>query len=146
LGQIQSETPYYQAGQLISDKPFTPGQSIFPDDPDFGFCSGGNLPSPNALRNPSDLALASGPSGFGFRKHAIDTCREAWALRIIDSSHVYLYGGGFYSFFNDYKDTCGKTGKACQDRLIDIDFSEEIWIYGLYTVGSQEVISPQGKE
>jgi hypothetical protein len=85
-------------------------------------------------------------AGVQVMKGVIDTCKEAWALRIIDSSHIYLYGGGFYSFFKDYKDTCAKTGGTCQERVVDIDYSEEIWIYSLYTVGSEEIISPQGKE
>jgi hypothetical protein len=69
----------------------------------------------------------------------------AWAPRILNSAHIYLYGGGFYSFFNNYEDSCAKKGKVCQDRLIDLSHSEEIWIYNIYTVGAKEVISPQGR-
>jgi hypothetical protein len=57
---------------------------------------------------------------------------------------VFLYGGGFYSFFKDYQDRCAKRGGICQDRLIDTSYSEQVWIYNLYTVGAQEIISPQG--
>lgn len=28
------------------------------------------------------------------------TCTEAWALRVLHSSDVYIYGAGFYNFFN----------------------------------------------
>ncbi|KAF2434278.1 pectin lyase-like protein [Tothia fuscella] len=117
LRHIQSETPYFQAGQLESRKPYPP-DTRFPNDPEFPDC-----------KNKAE--------GF-------DTCRESWALRIIKSSNVYLYGGGFYSFFQDYQDNCAKFGKTCEDKLIDTDFSEHIWLYNLYTVGAKEVISPQG--
>jgi hypothetical protein len=120
LGQIQSETPYFQAGQLDATLPY--GTGIFAHDPSFDFCTtleGGTKPN-------------------------IDTCRESWALRIMNSSQVYLYGGGFYSFFNNYRDSCSKTANFCQDRLVDISFSEDIWLYNVYTVGAKEVISPQG--
>jgi glucan 1,3-beta-glucosidase len=68
LSQIQSETPYFQAGQTPSTEPFEPGTD-FNNDPAFPDCDVGK----------------SGKS---------DTCQEAWALRIIDSTNVYLYGGG----------------------------------------------------
>jgi hypothetical protein len=78
-----------------------------------------------------------------------DTCREAWALRLIKSSNVYLYGGGFYSFFNEYSNTCShfgqtKVGVQCQDKIVDTDYSENIWLYNIFTVGVTESLSPQG--
>ncbi|KAF2396068.1 pectin lyase-like protein [Trichodelitschia bisporula] len=116
LGAIQSETPYFQAGQTDSLEPYDP-YIQFPEDPDFLDC-------------PTNST-------------ALDTCREAWALRIIDSRNVYLYGGGFYSFFQNYNDRCATRPGICQDRLVDTDRSENVWMYNLYTVGAKEVISPQ---
>jgi hypothetical protein len=139
LGQIQSETPYFQAGQTGAEYPYPPGDSPFDEDPEFGHCF--SAPTPESLggrlggQSPSKSSPSSG----------LDTCREAWALRIIDSRQVYVYGGGFYSFFNNYLDQCAKSEKGvCQQRLADTSHSEEIWIYNLYTVGTGEVISPQG--
>jgi glucan 1,3-beta-glucosidase len=116
LGAIQSETPYFQAGQTDALRPYAP-ENRFPSDPEFPDCKETN--------------------GF-------DTCKESWALRIIKSQNVYMYGGGFYSFFQDYKENCAKHGKACQDKLLETDYSENIWLYNIYTVGSKEVMSPQG--
>lgn len=118
LGHIQSETPYFQAGQLESTLPYVPSTD-FVDDPTFPDCS----------KSKSSI---------------LDTCRESWALRIIRSSDIYLYGGGFYSFFQNYEESCAKYGRVCQDKLIDTDYSERLWLYNLFTVGSKEVISPQG--
>jgi hypothetical protein len=117
LGHIQSETPYFQAGQLDSLWPYDP-YFDFANDPLFETC-----PTADAA--------------------SLDTCRESWALRILNSTNVYLYGGGFYSFFQNYDDKCATLG-VCQDRLIDIDGSERIWIYNLFTVGGNEVITPYG--
>lgn len=29
-------------------------------------------------------------------------CYDAWAMRVVDSSNILIYGAGFYSFFNNY--------------------------------------------
>lgn len=65
-------------------------------------------------------------------------------MRIVASRNIFLYGGGFYSFFNDYNDTCAKTGKVCQRDLIDTDYSDDIYLNGLYTVGAERMVNPQG--
>lgn len=39
---------------------------------------------------------------------------------------------------------CAKNGGTCQDKAIDTDYSENVWLYSLYTVGIDQVISPQG--
>jgi hypothetical protein len=62
-----------------------------------------NSEKPNSKKNSKGVNMIS----LVARK-SVDTCRESWAFRILDSTHVYLYGGGFYSFFQDYKDTCAK--------------------------------------
>jgi hypothetical protein len=118
LAHIQSETPYFQAGQLDSVWPYDP-YFDFANDPIFDDCK-------------------------TVDKKTLDTCREAWALRIVDSRNVYLYGGGFYSFFQNYDDKCAQSGNACQDKLIDIDGSENIWLYSLFTVGAKEVVTAYG--
>jgi hypothetical protein len=120
LGHIQSETPYFQAAQLTAKNPYFPGEiDMFFNDPEFPDCD--------------DVAEGN-----------FDTCSESWALRILYSRNVYLYGGGFYSFFKGYKDTCAKFGQTCQDKLIDTSFSERIYLYNLFTIGANEIISPQG--
>jgi glucan 1,3-beta-glucosidase len=95
---------------------------------------------------PNEMGFNSDP-GFtdcSTEDSKVDTCREAWALRIINSCNVYLYGGGFYSFFQGYSDRCAQKGEVCQDKLIDTSFSENIWLYSIFTVGASEVLSPQG--
>jgi glucan 1,3-beta-glucosidase len=134
LGQIQSETPYFQAGQTPSTLPFEPGGAYFSEDPFFNDCDEKDLNANLSLKMNDKEEL----------KSQLDTCREAWALRIINSTQVYLYGGGFYSFFQRYMDTCAKTGNICQKRLVETSYSEEVWLYSIYTVGTEEVVTPRG--
>lgn len=55
-------------------------------------------PSPNALK-----PYTAGVSGFTsdplFTDCADDLCSGAWALRVLNSSDVFIYSAGFYSFF-----------------------------------------------
>jgi glucan 1,3-beta-glucosidase len=130
LGHIQSESPYYHAANLDApaDAAYPPGTGSFPSDPMFDHCDGSGKGAAKAAKAANGL----------------DTCRVAWAVRIVGSRNIFLYGGGFYSFFNNYQDTCAKKGLVCQQHLIDTDFSDDLYLNGLYTVGAQKMVSPQG--
>lgn len=113
LGHLQTETPYYQPSPR-ANTPYKPSSS-FAQDPLFEDCTQG--------RN--------------------STCTEAWALRVLNSTDVFVYGAGMYSFFSSYEQACLKT-ENCQQRLVDIGYSEKLWMFNLFTKGSSEVVSPQG--
>ncbi|KAK6502302.1 hypothetical protein TWF506_002885 [Arthrobotrys conoides] len=119
MGLVQTESPYYQPSPLgplpwsISDG----ADAQFVDDPTFTDC------------------IAVGTD--------IDKCAVSWALRILDSSDIYAYGIGFYSWFQDYSQACVPL-ENCQTRLIQTAFSEKIYLYGIATKGTQEVVSPTG--
>jgi hypothetical protein len=70
-------------------------------------------------------------------------CAKAWALRIIESSEVFIYGAGVYSFFEQYSQTCLAT-ESCQVGLIDTSYSQGIWLYSVFTKGATQSISPEG--
>jgi len=116
LGHIQSETPYFQPN-VPARQPYPVIGTDFPNDPQFSNC--------NATSN------------------STNTCEMAWALRIIESKNVYLYGGAFYSFFRDYSDSCAILGN-CQDRIVELIRPRTTWLYDLWTIGSKEVVSPYG--
>lgn len=86
---------------------------LFPNDPTFANCT---------LGNPS--------------------CALSWAVRIVDSSIIYLLGTGLYSWFEDYSQTC-LNNEACQRSIFGIEQSYDIWIYNLVTKGATEMISPE---
>ncbi|KAH8803504.1 pectate lyase superfamily protein-domain-containing protein, partial [Xylogone sp. PMI_703] len=100
-------------------QPAIPANSVFPSnfegDPDFADCS------------------SSDP-----------TCTMAWALYIANSTNVFVYGGGFYSFFDTYSQACVGT-ENCQKSLIRTDFSQGIWLFDIFTKGSQVPIAPLGQ-
>ncbi|KAH8810663.1 pectate lyase superfamily protein-domain-containing protein [Xylogone sp. PMI_703] len=70
-------------------------------------------------------------------------CLTAWALIIRDSTDIFIYGAGFYSFFSSYSQDCLGT-EGCQSRLVQTDFSQGIWMYSQYTKGATECVSPLG--
>ncbi|KAJ8115315.1 hypothetical protein ONZ43_g4695 [Nemania bipapillata] len=70
-------------------------------------------------------------------------CVEAWALRVLHSSNIYIYGAGFYNFFNDYTQDC-LDDESCQERIIETSYVEGLWMYELFTKGATQPISPQG--
>lgn len=52
-------------------------------------------------------------------------CYSSWALRIIDSSAVYVLGAGLYSWFSDYSQDCINTND-CQKRAVEIQQSSDL--------------------
>lgn len=72
-----------------------------------------------------------------------DQCRHAWALRVINSSDVFVYGAGFYSFFNDNQLGCTGT-ETCQLGLIETSYSQSVWMYNIFTKGNVQIVSPGG--
>jgi glucan 1,3-beta-glucosidase len=70
-------------------------------------------------------------------------CISSWALRMLNSSNIYIYSLGFYSFFTNLQLGCGNT-QSCQERLIETDYVGELYLYNLFTYGSVELVSPAG--
>ena len=98
--------------------------------------------NPNALNggftpNPafSDPDFATCPT---------DTCKKTWGMRVLDSSDVYLYGGGLYSFFENYKQQCLDT-ESCQENMIEIQCSKDVWLYGVSTKASVNMVTVNGQ-
>ncbi|KAJ7863576.1 exo-beta-1,3-glucanase [Mycena leptocephala] len=66
---------------------------------------------------------------------------SAWALTISQSSNVYVYGAGLYSFFVSYSQDC-KTSVDCQKSLVLVDDdSAAIFIYSLSTIGATTMLT-----
>lgn len=133
MGQIQTETPYYQPNPP-APYPFTDVDTTL-HDPDFS----------------SDCETLDHSSIAGANITA--PCEMAWGLRIINSSDVVIYGAGHYSFFNNYNTTCsdgpyGGTTK-CQSRIVwieDGDTSENVVLYDLNTIGSISMMTHNGSD
>lgn len=81
-------------------------------------------PNPNAL-----APYATGGSGFpsdpSFDNCADDLCKGAWALRILDSTDIFICAAGFYSFFQDNQLGC-TAEENCQLALIETNFASSL--------------------
>lgn len=73
-----------------------------------------------------------------------DTCARTWGLRVTNSSSVYVYGTGLYSFFNNYGQKC-VSANNCQDNMISIEGSTGVHLYGVSTKASVNMISVDGQ-
>ncbi|KAJ6789224.1 hypothetical protein PWT90_05834 [Aphanocladium album] len=76
-------------------------------------------------------------------KEGDKSCQTSWALRILHSKDVVIYGGGFYSFFQDNDLGCTEK-EDCQKSMIETSYSDGIWIYNIFTKGNQEIVTPAG--
>jgi len=115
ISHMQTETPYYQPEQNYYGFAYPPGQGNFSQDPTFLDCA----PSSN--------------------------CLSSWALRLLNSTEIYIYTAGFYSFFNNFALGCGNQ-QDCQEHLIETNYMSELWFYNLFTYGAVELVSPAGNE
>ena len=90
--------------------------------------------TPNAAYSDPDFANCNGN----------ETCEMTWGLRIVDSQDVFMYGGGLYSFFNDYEQTCLGT-EDCQENMVDIECSSSVYLYGLTTKAATNMVTVNGE-
>ena len=67
------------------------------------------------------------------------TCFKTFGLRIYNSTYILLYGGGLYSFFDNYDSGCLLTTNG-QQYMVSIEQSEGIYLYALSTKGSMNLI------
>ncbi|KLU83078.1 hypothetical protein MAPG_02145 [Magnaporthiopsis poae ATCC 64411] len=166
MGQIQTETAYYQPNPP-APFPFTTLNKTI-HDPNFALdCrvktgNGTSDVQPSAETLPI-LTLADSLPGK-------PPCEMGWGLRIIGSKNVVVYGAGLYSFFNNWSTSCcqegfktheGVLGK-CQARILYIGGDPasstasnqgdgksdtlDVSLYNLNTVGVVSMINRQGTD
>ncbi|KAK2042762.1 glucan 1,3-beta-glucosidase [Colletotrichum somersetense] len=128
MGQVQSETPYYQPNPVASI-PFPRVQGYH--DPDFEADCRDHDPS-------------------------APPCEMAWGLRVVASRNVVAFGAGHYSFFNNYNTDCCQIGAGarCQQRIVDIRDgpagcaipTEGVEVYNLQIVGTTAMVTRDGTD
>jgi len=75
------------------------------------------------------------------------TCAMSWALRVIESSNIFVLSTGIYTWFWWYDRTCIDNGRHdCQLRNIYTEQSYNVWIYNLVTIGTEEMLAPLNGE
>lgn len=63
------------------------------------------------------------------------SCFKTNALRIFNSTYIYVNGAGLYSFFQNYDSACIDT-TSCDTYKVVMEQSEGIHMYGLNTVAA----------
>ena len=74
-----------------------------------------------------------------------DICYKTYGLRIYNSTYIFIYGAGLYSFFQNYDSTCLLTA-SCQEIPASFEKSEAIYLFGLYTIGSESMVQVDGTD
>lgn len=69
----------------------------------------------------------------------------AWALRVLNSTEIFIYGLGFYSWFQNYDESCADS-ENCQLSLIQTNYASELWMYNIFTKGNVQIVTPEGLE
>ncbi|KIJ09280.1 glycoside hydrolase family 55 protein [Paxillus involutus ATCC 200175] len=66
----------------------------------------------------------------------------AWAMYVQSSSDIILFGAGFYSFFQNYDQTCLATN-TCQTQIFNMepDSASSVTVYSLSSVGASYQLS-----
>jgi glucan 1,3-beta-glucosidase len=68
---------------------------------------------------------------------------------VIDSSDIFIYGSGHYSFFNNYDTSCNtfENGSNCQARMVSLEGDVSNFnIYCLNTVGTENMATRDGRD
>jgi hypothetical protein len=71
------------------------------------------------------------------------TCKRTWGLRVNDSKDILVYGGGLYSFFNNYDQECVGLNN-CQDNMISIENSS-VHLFGVSTKAAVNMVRLNGQ-
>jgi hypothetical protein len=129
MGQIQTETPYYQPNPP-APAPFST-VNIALSDPDFAsICQGSD----------NTFTIPWTPTGS-------PSCGMAWGLRVLNSRNVVIFGAGLYSFFNNYDTHCSTqtAGERCQGRIFWAENDMGV-VYNLDTIGSVSMVTHGGTD
>ena len=85
--------------------------------------------NPNALTPFAPQTAYSDPT---FAECYAATCFKTYGLRFFNSTYIFVYGAGLYSFFNGYDQGCLLT-ENCQQNVVGLEQSEAIYLYALST-------------
>jgi glucan 1,3-beta-glucosidase len=72
------------------------------------------------------------------------SCKKSWGLRVMNTSDLFIYGAGLYSFFENYAQTCLNT-EDCQENMVEVDCSD-VHIYGLSTKAAVNMVTSSAGE
>lgn len=92
--------------------------------------------------NPDSLDPFTPNSAYSdptFSECYLATCYKTFGLRIFNSTYIFTYGAGLYSFFNNYDQGCLVT-ENCQQQMVSLEQSEAVYLYALSTKAAQNMV------
>jgi glucan 1,3-beta-glucosidase len=99
--------------------------------------------NPNALTPFTPNTAYTDPT---FAACVNNNCPKTWGLRIINCTNIFQYGAGLYSFFENWSTTNCLAAENCQQHMVDIQNSSDVYLWALGTVGTSYLISYQGTD
>lgn len=104
----------------------------------------GQIQTETAYYQPNPDATIPFPALTAYSDPVFSSGQSGWGLRVKDSSNIFVYGAGLYSFFNNYSTKCsdGPT-EYCQSRIFSVENSA-VSVYNLNTVGTTKMITVNG--
>jgi glucan 1,3-beta-glucosidase len=116
IGMQQCETPYWQGIGGPAQAPAPWTPNSNYNDPTFSNCAEGDA-----------------------------NCRMAWYAYVTGGSDLYVYGSGFWTFFNDVNTCLGVNG-SCQDNAVAIyDNPTSLYWWNLNTRGVVNMVTENGQ-
>lgn len=105
----------------------------------------GQIQTETAYYQPNPDATIPFPTVTSLSDPTLAAGKDGWGVRIVDSSNIFVYGAGLYSFFNNYDVNCSNQGNAtkCQSSIFSIE-SSSVSVYNLNTVGSTSMATLNG--
>ena len=92
--------------------------------------------NPNSLSSFQPQTAYSDPT---FDECYQATCYKTFGLRFFNSTYIFVYGAGLYSFFNNYDQGCLIT-ESCQIMMVSLEQSEGIYVYALNTKAATNMV------
>lgn len=129
ISLAQTETAYFQGNGRAVASAEEPLSIELYHDPNFNLSSAQCTASP--FQDPSDPYENR---GFG--------------MRIANSTNVFVYGAGLYSFFDNY-DQSQVSARRSQKRILwlqDVQDDANVWILNLNTVGVEQMVTVDGQD
>ncbi|EGX93627.1 LysM domain protein [Cordyceps militaris CM01] len=98
------------------------------------------LPDPRAPEPFKQVARFGGDPDFSDCASSGPHCAAAWGLYILGSTNIHVYGAGLYNWFQRYTQPCVDS-QNCQQRVVNVRNSGQVWLYNIYTIGTVEMIN-----
>jgi glucan 1,3-beta-glucosidase len=99
--------------------------------------------NPNALTPFTPNAAYADPT---FSHCTAQNCPKTWGLRVLNSTNIFIYAAGLYSFFENWSTTSCLVSESCQEHMVDVQNSTDVYLWALSTKGSSYLVSYENND